>query len=149
MKAIFMQKLFLKKVNSTFCNVDRVLNSKEAYMIAQTIWEADTIAYTESFYVVYLNQNNRPLCYALISTGGIAGVYVDIRVVLAHAFQSAATSIILFHNHPSGNLGASTEDIKLTDKIKSACQVCDLKLQDHIILSPEGNFYSFMDNGLI
>jgi DNA repair protein RadC len=65
------------------------------------------------------------------------------------ALKSLATGLIISHNHPSGNLNPSDEDIKLTKKFKSACSLLDITLLDHIIISPFGEKYSFSDNGLM
>ncbi|MEO5907949.1 MAG: JAB domain-containing protein, partial [Ginsengibacter sp.] len=72
----------------------------------------------------------------------------DSRLILATAIKSLAVSIILSHNHPSGNLKPSTADQDLTSKIKLACQFHDIKVLDHVIVTSEG-YYSFADEGLI
>jgi DNA repair protein RadC len=149
MKAIFMQKLFIKKLNSVFSDVHKICTSSDAYHIAKTFWDLDSLSYTESFYALYLSQSAVPICYALISTGGISGTYVDMKVLLSHALNSGASKIVVFHNHPSGNLKPSPQDIDLTAKIKQACKVCDLSLLDHLILNPEGGFMSMSDTGIL
>jgi DNA repair protein RadC len=65
------------------------------------------------------------------------------------ALKAAATGIVLCHNHPSGNLQPSSADIEITKKIESACKFLDIKLLDHIIISPSGGYYSFIDEGLL
>jgi DNA repair protein RadC len=85
----------------------------------------------------------------VVSTVGLTGTTADQRLIMATALKSAATGLILCHNHPSGNLQASTADIEITKKIQSACNFLDIKLLDHIIISPSGNYFSFTDEGLL
>ena len=83
-----------------------------------------------------------------MSRGGITGTVADPRVILKLALSHGATSIILSHNHPSGNLQPSKADEDITQKINQAASLIDIKLLDHIIISEEG-YYSFMDEGKI
>ena len=81
-----------------------------------------------------------------MSRGGIDGTVVDPKVILKKALEEMATSLILCHNHPSGNLKPSNADIVLTKKIKDAAALLDIKVIDHIIVSEVG-YYSFADEG--
>lgn len=83
------------------------------------------------------------------SKGGITGTVVDVRLILSVALKSAATGIILAHNHPSGNLQPSENDKSITRKIEQACSLLDIKLLDHLIICPEKSFLSFADEGLL
>ena len=83
-----------------------------------------------------------------VSKGGISSTVVEIRHILYIALKTNSTGIILAHNHPSGNLKPSSTDINLTRRIKSACEIMDLKLHDHIVLAKEG-YLSFMDEGIL
>ncbi len=83
-----------------------------------------------------------------VSTGGVTGTVADPKLVFVAALKANACSIIISHNHPSGNLKPSQADEHLTQKIKLAGQFLDIKLIDHIIVSSEG-YYSFADEGLI
>ena len=83
-----------------------------------------------------------------VSKGGISSTVVEIRHILYIALKTNSTGIILAHNHPSGNLKPSSTDINLTRRIKSACEIMDLNLTDHIILTKD-NYYSFMEGGLL
>jgi DNA repair protein RadC len=83
-----------------------------------------------------------------VSSGGLTGTIVDVRIVLGTALKAAATSIILAHNHPSGNLHPSQEDFNLTKRIKEAAKFMDITVIDHLILTDE-NYYSFADEGQI
>ncbi len=102
----------------------------------------------EVFAVVFLNQANRVNHFEIISKGGITGTVADPRVILKKALDAEATSSILCHNHPSGNLKPSRADEDLTAKIKEAARYLDIKVMDHLIVSEQG-YYSFSDEGLI
>jgi DNA repair protein RadC len=102
----------------------------------------------ESFVVVYLNRANHIIRQEIISEGGITGTVADPRIILKKALDYHAVSIILCHNHPSGNLKPSKADEQLTNKIKNAAAFLDIQVMDHIIVSEEG-YYSFADEGLI
>jgi len=81
--------------------------------------------------------------------GGLAGTVTDARMILAAALLSYSTGIILTHNHPSGNTEPSQADKDITTKIKQACDIMQITLLDHVILTPKGDYFSFADNGLI
>ena len=102
----------------------------------------------EEFWVLLINQGNKVISSVRISTGGIAGTFVDVRSILREALLQRATQIAVVHNHPSGNLRPSEPDKQITSKIKEACKVLDLHLLDHIILTEE-SYYSFTDEGLL
>lgn len=82
----------------------------------------------------------------MVSKGGIAGTQVDIRLVVREALIRQAPKLVLVHNHPSGNLHPSTDDNNLTERLHKACQLMNLTLMDHIIVT-DGNFYSYRENG--
>ncbi len=100
----------------------------------------------EVFAVLFLNQANKIKNFKIMSRGGITGTVVDPRIILKQALDEGATSIVLSHNHPSGNLHPSGADKALTQKIKLAASYFDIKVIDHIIVSDEGH-YSFADAG--
>ena len=102
----------------------------------------------ESFVVVYLNRANKIIQQETISEGGITGTVADPRIILKKALDHHAVSIILCHNHPSGNLKPSKADELLTNKIKNAAAFLDIQVMDHIIVSEEG-YYSFADEGMM
>ena len=102
----------------------------------------------EVFAVVFLNRANKINHFEIISKGGITGTVADPRIILKKALEEDATSIVLCHNHPSGNLQPSKADEELTRKIKEAANYLDIKIIDHIIVSEEG-FYSFADEGIL
>lgn len=102
----------------------------------------------EEFRVVYLNRGNVIVKEDLISKGGISGTVVDARIVFRSAIDCLATSIVLCHNHPSGNLKPSDADITLTKKLREAGKMLEVQVLDHLILA--GNsYFSFADEGLL
>lgn len=102
----------------------------------------------EVFAVVFLNRANKIKHFEIISKGGITGTIADPRIILKKALDEEATSIILSHNHPSGNLRPSKADTEITTKIKSAASYFDIHVLDHIIVSEEG-YFSFADEGIL
>jgi DNA repair protein RadC len=74
---------------------------------------------------------------------------VDVRILFAVVLKSVTTAIILLHNHPSGTLRPSEADKRLTQKIKRAGELFDIKILDHLIISPDGLYYSFADEGIL
>lgn len=102
----------------------------------------------EEFWIILLNRANRVLGKERISTGGFTGTVVDSKIIFQKALVGKACSIILNHNHPSGNLQPSQADIKLTEKLKIAGEALDILVLDHLIIGGKG-FYSFADEGLL
>lgn len=123
----------------------QVKDSKTAFILFQK--ELGDLNY-ESFCVLLLNRANKVLKTVRVSDGGITGTVVDQRKVFKIALDNNATSIILGHNHPSGQLTPSTADIDLTKKMKAAGETLDLPVLDHIIVG-DGNYYSFADEGIM
>lgn len=102
----------------------------------------------EVFYVLYLNTANSVTRVEDIGKGGLSSTVADIRIILKNALLNSASKIIVGHNHPSGNLKPSKEDISMTSKLKDAAQLMDIKLLDHLIIGGNG-YYSMADEGLI
>jgi DNA repair protein RadC len=95
-----------------------------------------------------LNRSNRVLGIVNIASGGMASCVIDPKLIFVSAIKSAASSIILAHSHPSGNIKPSNEDISLTRKIKEGGKLLDITVLDHIIVTSE-DFTSFADEGLV
>jgi DNA repair protein RadC len=102
----------------------------------------------EVFAVVFLNRSNKVKHFEVMSKGGLTNTIVDPRIVFLKALEVQATSLVLCHNHPSGSLRPSRADEELTAKLKSAGQLLDIKVIDHLIVSDEG-YYSFADDGMM
>ena len=126
----------------------KVNSSKDIYNILKQVWDENKIDMLEEFKVIFLNRANRVTGVYDASSGGITGTVADPRLILAAAIKSLSVSIVLSHNHPSGNLKPSRADEELTLKIKEAANYHDINVLDHIIISSEG-YYSFADEGLI
>jgi DNA repair protein RadC len=126
-----------------------IKSSQDAADYLRNIWNPDTLNIHETFMVIMLNNANYVNGFYTLSTGGITGTLVDIRLLFAIVLKSLSVSIILAHNHPSGNLKPSESDKKLTEKIVKAGKLFDIKTLDHIILSPEGGYFSFADQNLL
>jgi len=102
----------------------------------------------EEFWILYLNNANKIIEKFQISKGGITGTLVDVRITLRKALELGAVSLILAHNHPSGNLSPSEADKQLTLKLKTAAESMDIKILDHLIVT-EKSYFSFADEGLM
>lgn len=98
----------------------------------------------EEFWVVYMNRANKIIDERRISEGGISGTVVDVKKVLKWALEKTASTLILCHNHPSGNLMPSKADETVTGKMKQAAQIMEMQMLDHIIIG-QGEYYSFAD----
>ena len=108
----------------------------------------DTIGYKEYFKIVLLNQAQEVLGYTQISEGGITETSADVRIILQATLLVNATALILAHNHPSGKLRPSRQDIALTEQVKKAAEIMRITVIDHIILTDD-SYYSFADEGLL
>jgi DNA repair protein RadC len=136
----------LKATKQDF-NRAKITKSKDAADYARQFYFDDLMIY-ESVFIIMLNRRNNTCGYAKISQGGISGTVVDIRLILKYAIESLASGIILVHNHPSGNMVASPQDIQIAKKLKEAAMYMDISLLDSIIIS-EDSHYSLADEGLI
>ncbi len=124
---------------------ERIVSSKDAYeLMSGVLSDLDH----EEFWVILLSRSHRYKGKVCISRGGIAGTVVDQRLIFKPAIEKLASSIILCHNHPSGNLKPSTQDISLTKKVVKSGYVLDINVHDHIIFTDDG-FYSFADEGIL
>lgn len=102
----------------------------------------------EEFWMLLLSRNNSVIAKELVSRGGISGTICDPKIIFGIALQHQASYIILAHNHPSGNLKPSQQDIDLTKRLSQAGRVLDIKIVDHLIITNE-SYFSFGDEGLI
>lgn len=100
----------------------------------------------EEFWILLLNRSNGIIEKIKTSHGGVAGTIADVRIIMKHAIAKLASTLILCHNHPSGNASPSRSDDKITDKLKRACTFFDMKLADHIIIA-NSRYYSYADEG--
>ena len=140
--------VYKKKVTCKVSERPAITSSSDGYKVCLHYWNEDKIELLEEFKVLFLNRSNRVLQILPVSQGGISGTVADPRLILASAIKVAACSMILVHNHPSGNLKPSRADEELTSKIKEAAKYFDIKVLDHLIITSEG-YYSFADEGLL
>lgn len=124
-----------------------VKSSRDAYEIFYALYDKDTIEFQEQFYLLLLNQANYVLGWIKISQGGTTSTVVDARIIFTLALKTNSKSILLCHNHPSGNIMPSEVDKKLTKTISMAGQMIEIKLLDHIIIAGDEHYYSFADEG--
>lgn len=126
----------------------KISSSEDAYAGLHPLYDDGLIEYQESCVVLFLNKANHTIGFKEISKGGTSGTIVDIKTIMGIACKTNTHALILSHNHPSGKLSPSDSDRTLTQTIKSAAQLFDIKVLDHIILTKE-NYFSFADEGLL
>ncbi|MDB4924959.1 DNA repair protein RadC [Mucilaginibacter sp.] len=135
-----------RRRNDTEAKVlDEIKGSKDAFAIMKRIFMDLN---HEEFWILLLNQGGKVIAKELISKGGLTGTVADPKIIFNIALQHNAISIVMAHNHPSGNLKPSQLDIDLTKKIANAGRMLDINVLDHLIVTNEG-FYSFADEGII
>lgn len=119
------------------CNYHNyVKTADDAYEILYNAFNQNTIAYKEEMIVLYFNRPGKLLGVYKIAEGGTASVIGDVKIIFGVALKIAASNIIIAHNHPSGNIKPSDADIRFTSKIAQAAELLDIKLLDHLIISP-------------
>jgi DNA repair protein RadC len=123
---------------------DKITSSKDVYEIMRSLL---IDLPHEEFWLLLLNRANFVIKKEMISRGGISGTVVDTKIVFKTAIENYASSIIICHNHPSGNLKPSEADIRITKNIKEAGKLMEIQLLDHLILT-ESDFFSFADENL-
>lgn len=122
--------------------------AKDAYDILMGFWNLDKIEMCEQFCMIMLNNRGRVLGVVELSSGGFTATVADVRMIFGVALKACACSIIVAHNHPSGDLKPSAQDITATAKLVAAGKILDVPLNDHLILSAEG-YRSLGDDGYI
>lgn len=122
---------------------DRILSSPDFYKLMAPLLEGVN---HEELWLVLLNQANRVIKRVRISVGGITSTNADIRLILKEAISCCAVSMCVLHNHPSGQVRPSREDDQLTERVKQAAKLMDIRMMDHIIISAT-SYYSYSDEG--
>lgn len=121
--------------------------SQDAYrLLIGQAFDNDTLEYKEYMKMILLDSSNKVLGITTISEGGMDNTVVDVRLVLQTALLAHCSAIILAHNHPAGGLIPSTYDDAVTQKIKQAAKLLDIKLYDHLIVTSD-SYYSYADEG--
>jgi DNA repair protein RadC len=129
------------------CDLPKITQSVDGFRYAQSMF-AHSMEHHEEFYILLLSRSNRILGYYRVSSGGLYGTFVDAKIVWQAVITANACSVVLMHNHPSGNLSPSQADIDLTKKMKEGGKLLDISVLDHIIVTTDG-FYSFADEGMM
>ena len=145
----------VNEIQISYCEKLGVLNSEPANSsdrVAELLyrtWDKNTIGLQETFKVLLLNNAHKVKGTFQVSSGGLTATLVDLRILFAVVLKTLSTAIILAHNHPSGTGKASGADMTLTKKIEQAAELFDIRVLDHLIILPDGNYFSFRDNGLM
>ncbi len=134
--------------NPNFSEKLKIENSRQTYELILNDWDENTLQMQEEVKLLLLNRNNQILGVFQLAKGGLTACVVDVRIILSVALKSLATGLILVHNHPSGNLKPSNEDIKITNRLKEACKLLEIVLLDHLIITKD-SYLSFTDEGIL
>ena len=146
----------MDKTKITYCERLGASNSeplKDSEQVAELLyqnWDKETIGIQETFKVLLLDTSNKVKGTYQVSPNGVMGTMViDVKLLFAVALKIMAKGLILAQNHPSGNPRPSAHDEKLTKKIQKAGKLFDIQVLDHLIILPDGKYFSFMDNRLL
>ncbi len=145
-KAITIQaalELGRRRKISDILNKKKITQSKDVYELFQPI--IGDLPY-EEFWILLLNRSNKIIEKIKISQGGIAGTVIDVKIILKQALEKLASSIVLCHNHPSGNRNPSKADDTITNKLKNGSEFMDIQVLDHIIIA-DTEYFSYADEG--
>ena len=127
---------------------DRIVcrSSYDTAEVLRNIFNQDTFGWKEEMILLCLNRANEVCGYYKVSSGGVSGTVCDPKIVFTTALNCTASGIILAHNHPSGNIQPSVQDVELTKKIVAGGKLLDIQVLDHVIITEE-SYYSFADEG--
>lgn len=145
-KAVSIKAAFELGRRSRLTGVDNrksINTSTDAYELIQRDLCHQSV---EECWVAFLNQANRLITKRKMSSGGLSATIVDVRTILSAALELKANGVILYHNHPSGNLSPSQADVAITKKLNESCKLLSMQLLDHLIVTPT-SYYSFRDEG--
>lgn len=130
-------------------DLEKVGDSNDLHrFLREHCFNVNQICHHETFFIILLNRSNRILGYKKISEGGLNETIVDVRLIMQTALNTNSSAIVLSHNHPSGNLTPSENDLKITKEIKTVAEFHKIKVLDHLILT-DTYYYSFADSGNI
>ena len=125
-----------------------ICSSIEVNEVLTMIFPENQIALKEFFYVLLLNQANGILGYFRLSEGGITSTPVDVRGIFQVALKANATGVLVAHNHPSGVAEPSVADERITERLKEALALIDIRVLDHLIVG-DSSVVSFAERGLL
>ena len=126
-----------------------ITNASDAVEVIKLVIDMQRIALQEQFIVIYLNQANKVIGTMNVFSGSIKSTVIDIKLILASGILLMSSGVIVAHNHPSGNLKPSREDFALTKRLSTALQYMEMKLVDHFIITPDDDYLSFANEGLL
>ena len=137
--------LTVKSRNESFDSVSITSSMAANNYLARVF--GDEVEIFESFVVLTLSRAGKVTGWARVSSGGRASVIVDVTIIAKVAVDTLASAVIIAHNHPSGSTRPSAQDDAITARIKNGLALLDIKVFDHIIVTPQGDFYSYSDEG--
>ncbi|MGL4404921.1 MAG: JAB domain-containing protein [Notoacmeibacter sp.] len=127
---------------------EQVFHDLDMSKLFWKVWNLDEIGYQEHCWAIFFNQAMYPIGYFKVGEGSINQCIVDVRRIMSAALLCGATAFCVAHNHPSGNLSPSSQDISLCKKLQKAGEIMDINLIDFLILSPNGTYSSFVKKRL-
>jgi DNA repair protein RadC len=135
------------KIKVTLSKGDKIkiTNSQEAYDVFKDLFDANTLVWYEEMILLAVNRNNEVYAWRRISSGGTTGTVCDPKVIFSILLNCGASAFMLAHNHPSGSLFPSTQDVDITKKLVNGGEILDIRLLDHLIIGHD-NYYSMADN---
>jgi DNA repair protein RadC len=126
-----------------------ITNATDALEVIKLVIDMQRIALQEQFIVIYLNQANKVIGTMNVFSGSVKSTVIDIKLILASGILLMSSGVIVAHNHPSGNLKPSREDLTLTKRLSTALQYMEMTLVDHFIITPDDDYLSFANEGLM
>lgn len=126
----------------------KITGTEKAYEILLSCWDRNRIELVEEVKMMVLDRRHHCLGVYALSTGGVSECIIDLKIVFSTALLARSSTIILTHNHPSGNLEPSFADKLITNKVAEGARMLDMTLMDHMIVTPH-HYYSFAENGLL
>ncbi len=128
----------------------QLINSQQSQPLIRKLIETQGQPDREQFCVIMLNSKNEIIGLNIVSTGDLSSAKVHPREVLKPAILSNSAAMILCHNHPSGDLSPSPEDIAITTRIVQASKIMGIQVHEHLIISMhDDRYFSFSDHGII
>lgn len=145
-----LPEITLKYKSTPYIQKAKVSSSQDLFDMMKNMFNEDTVEYCEESIIMFLNGANKSIGWMRHTTGGTSQTVIDIKMILVSALQCGASAMAVAHNHPSGQLSPSREDIKITERIKQGCEAIGVRFLDHLIITPEYvSYYSFCDEGKI
>ena len=149
-KFVSIYRVSLVKDKSISFGQRRMNNSREAQSLIRRLIKTQGQADREQFCVILLSAKNEIIGLNIVSTGGLSSASVHPREVLKPAILANSAAMVLTHNHPSGDVSPSPEDLAITEKIVQAANIIGIQVHEHLIISMDDDrYFSFADNGFI